>query len=507
MTADGSLAAIFILGLLLSFALDYGVRPRPQSKRAFSHLVVHAGIWCLGFALELLLFQRPWFGLFNLLGIQLLLIIVSNMKLHFLREPFFYTDTEYFLDAIKHPRLYIPFFGVLNTILGFAVYGVAAAIAYYFEPAYPRWGIAALLSAVVGALLLVMAGRVARVALSFEPAADLQQMGFVPAMWRYAQAERQTLQLQAQAPFAQPWQAPEVLPHVVMLQSESFFDPRRYYPDWVRSDVLAHFDELAAAGQRGLLHVPSWGANTVRTEYAVLSGLAPSLLGVHQFNPYRRLAKHQVPSVAQYLRSIGYRTVCVHPYAATFYRRNKAMPALGFDEFIDIDAFTKADYFGAYVSDQALGQKVGECLQHEQSQPLFVYVITMENHGPLHWENVSTAEREMLLTQVDLPKGCDDLAAYVRHLKNMDTMLANLSTTLSTLDRPAGLCVFGDHVPIMSSVYKQLGEPEQATDYLLWGTGGGQDGVITSLNASELSSLFLQKMGFVPNAHILSVRP
>ncbi|WP_269900163.1 LTA synthase family protein [Paenalcaligenes faecalis] len=499
MTADGSLAALFAVGLLLSLALDYAARPRPQRGRAFSNILIHTGIWCLGFALELVLFQRPWFGLFNLLGLQLLLIIISNMKRHYLREPFFYTDTEYFFDAIKHPRLYIPFFGVLNTVLGFAAYGVAAVLAYVFEPGYSLlalgWVLLGLIG--VGAALLYMARPVERADLHFIPEADLPRFGFIPYLWRYAQAEQhKPLIPPAAQPFAQSWQPPAVLPHMVMLQAESFFDPRRYYGELVRAEVLQHFDALAVSGQRGLLQVPSWGANTVRTEYAVLSGVAPALLGVHQFNPYRRLAMHQVTSVAQYLRSIGYKTICIHPYAASFYRRDKAMPMLGFDEFIDISAFSAADYFGAYVSDQALGQKVIEQLQATSSQPLFIYAITMENHGPLHWETVSTSEREALLKQVDLPKGCDDLAAYVRHIQHTDQLLAQLRSCLTTLDRPAGLCLFGDHVPIMSSVYKQLGEPERATDYLLWHSQGLQHQPSAELAAKELSIQALQAFGF-----------
>ena len=493
---DWVLFSVVGLGFKLSLLLDYVAKPRPKVVRNWRNLFSHSGLWCLGFALELVLFQRPWFALFNLLGLQCLLIIISNMKQHYLREPFFYTDVEYFWDAIKHPRLYIPFFGVGNTVLGFVVYGVAAALAYHFEPSHEHWAWSAGLLAGAGGVVLLLAGSLARSQPVFEPAADIHTMGFTPAMWRYAQAERQDLDLQDQAPFAQSLHAPACLPHLVLVQSESFFDPRRYYAQYVQPTILQQFDHLAAEGQRGQLQVPSWGANTVRTEYAVLSGLEPALMQVHQFNPYRRLSKHIVPSLAQYLRSIGYRTICVHPYAATFYRRNKAMPLLGFDEFIDIQAFTKDDYFGAYVSDQALGQKVTELLQQQTAQPLFVFVITMENHGPLHWETVTAEERTQLL-QHALPKGAEDLAPYSRHIVHTDQMLAQLCSSLSQLDRPASLCLYGDHVPIMSGVYQQLGTPDGATDYLIWNTDGlKHQSETTDLKAEQLATTWLQAAGW-----------
>ncbi len=497
MAIDLALIALVLTGLKVSILLDYTARPRPLVLRSLRYMCVHYGIWCLAFAFELILFQRPWFALFNLLGLQSLLIIISNMKQRYLREPFFYTDTEYFWDAIKHPRLYLPFFGIGNTVLGFAIYGVAAVLAFYFEPAHAEgWRVAAELS-VMGGIALVLGGGFLRSAPSWDPSDDIHRMGFTPALWRYAQAERVDLDLNAHAPFAKAWQAPVVLPNLVMVQSESFFDPRRIYGDYVQPQVLQQFDQLAAEGQRGALQVPSWGANTVRTEYAVLSGLDPALLQVHQFNPYRRLSKHVVPSLAQYLRSIGYKTICVHPYAATFYRRNKAMPLLGFDEFIDIKAFNKDDYFGAYVSDQALGQKVVDLLQSQTEQPLFVFVITMENHGPLHWESVTAAEQAQLLKQ-PLPQGAEDLAPYVRHIQHTDQMLAHLRDSVANLKRPTGLCLFGDHVPIMTGVYQQLGEPDGSTDYLMWSNQPSLSTTQQDCAAAELAPQWLTRMGFTP---------
>ena len=47
-------------------------------------------------------------------------------------------------------------------------------------------------------------------------------------------------------------------------------------------------------------------------------------------------------------------------------------------------------------------------------------------------------------------------------------MLAALRETLRTHVRPACLCWYGDHVPIMPSTYARLGEPAGETVYCLW---------------------------------------
>ena len=46
-----------------------------------------------------------------------------------------------------------------------------------------------------------------------------------------------------------------------------------------------------------------------------------------------------MPTIASYLRDLGYRTICVHPYPSTFYGRDRVFPVLGFDEFVDLESF------------------------------------------------------------------------------------------------------------------------------------------------------------------------
>lgn len=501
-------------------------------QRGWPAFCIHVGIWMAAFGLELALFQRPWFGVANLLGLMLLLAVINNTKFAMLREPFFYPDFEYFTDAIKHPRLYLPFFGVRNALLGVAAYGVMLAAGlllegplnlqplsavYAFMPVFVQ----TVLDNRLGWLLLCVAGflvcgtallRLANrrpIAITFNAAHDLTTWGLLAALWRYRQAEGDKLHLDAHGPFtdvsmsSRPAVAAPVTaspkPDLVVLQCESFFDVRRAYRE-VRPEVLSTFDALCAGAMgHGRLHVPAWGANTVRTEYAVLSGVDPALMGVHRYNPYRRLGQHAVATMAKYLQDRGYKTICVHPYSVSFYRRQHSFPAMGFDVFLDIDDFKGKERFGPYVSDKAVADKVIELLAEPSGQPLFIYVITMENHGPLHWESVGEKDQQQFFRQA-LPAGCNDLLAYVRHIANADNMLRQISTAMNASSQPAGLCVFGDHVPIMPTVYASLGEPDGTTDYFYWANHvAGLDKPLNAhacdLHAHELARKFLNSMG------------
>jgi hypothetical protein len=72
----------------------------------------------------------------------------------------------------------------------------------------------------------------------------------------------------------------------------------------------------------------------MRAEFAVLTGVPESALGYDRFNPYYALARVPIESQVWRLRRAGYRTICLHPFDRRFFRRDLAMPALGFEQFL-----------------------------------------------------------------------------------------------------------------------------------------------------------------------------
>lgn len=463
-------------GLLLSFAALALLRPAlpPPWRWQARGIAVHLGLWLLAQALLTLLLGRPWFAMALALAVLMLIVQVSNAKFHSLREPFVFQDFEYFTDAIRHPRLYIPFLGWWKFAAIAAAVLAALIVGLWLEPAAPgRFALDGQLAAVLplagfGLGLLVLCGRGGRP--SYEPGSDMSGAGLLASLWDYARAERQPLVLPVTtwAGMAPPAERPDF----VVVQSESFFDARRLFSG-IRPELLAEFDGLRREALAwGPLRVPAWGANTVRSEFAFLSGADEAQLGVHRFNPYRQLLRGEVATVVTVLKAAGYRTVCVHPYPASFYGRDRIYPHLGFDEFIDIRAFATAERYGPYVADQALAAAV-EALLAKATQPLFVFVITMENHGPLHLEHADAGDHPALYRSSP-PTGCDDLTVYLRHLRNADRMAGQLRRMLLTHRRPARLCWYGDHVPIMEQVYRRLGEPSGLTDFLIWSNRPGE---------------------------------
>jgi len=496
-----SVLAASLAGLVLSVVIERLMMPRPSLIKPWAAWALHGGLWLSAHAALTLVLGRPWFAAAAVSAFMLMLVLVNNAKFKALREPFVFQDYEYFTDAIRHPRLYIPFLGWWKFLGAVAGFVLAVGIGLWGEAAPEQrfaWsgqlgGIAVV--AGVGLVLLFVATR-RPLPVSFDPDKDVKTLGFLAFLWRYAEEESTSLAVASPFDFllAEPIQGD--LPHLVAVQSESFFDPRLLYPG-IRNDVLAEFDRLRDdAVAHGKLKVPAWGANTVRTEFAFLTGIAEDRLGVHRFNPYRAVAGGLgLPSLATYLKRLGYRTICIHPYPASFYQRDRVYPRLGFDEFLDIRAFDDTMRFGPYIGDAAVADKVAALLR-ESRDPVFVFVITMENHGPLHLERVAPGDIDALYTAAP-PDGCDDLTIYIRHLRNADQMIAKLRQTLDRCERPASLCWFGDHVPIMPSVYETFGAPNGDVEYVFWSNKNPPRPRVVNLVAHDLPMAWLRGAGLI----------
>jgi hypothetical protein len=467
-----------VLGLLASVFIEQSVQPRPKWlwQRDAGSISVHFGLWLAVFAIEFLQFRRPWMSTAIVSVIYVVMVLINHAKYQALREPFLYQDFDYFVDALKHPRLYLPFFGVwkiigcvsaLILVLWLSVQlEDALTVRYAVSQVWLTFAVVVLVS-----IMLLWAGNSSlakgKVA-SFNAKEDIVEFGLLGSIWRYGQAERKP-PVNLGGLSSLPLDSTGQHSHVIVVQSESFFDPRHDYSQ-IKPQVLQHFDRVCAQSeQHGRLAVDAWGANTVRTEFSFLTGIKTQAVGVDQFNPYRRLINEKTPSVVRLMKQRGYRTVCIHPYPASFYRRDRVFPLLGFDEFIDIQSFDPATKEGQYVSDAAVTDKVVEILAEAElkTEALFIFVITMENHGPLHLEALTIEAQQQWLAQ-KIPADCEDLSVYLKHLANADQMINRLTNTLTAIERPGILVWYGDHVPIMAKVYDVLGLPDGLTDYFIW---------------------------------------
>jgi hypothetical protein len=245
---------------------------------------------------------------------------------------------------------------------------------------------------------------------------------------------------------------------VVLLQLESFFDARRL-GSFVPADLLPNYDRCVAGSiAHGELVGPAYGANTVRTEFAALTGVPETVLGLDRFNPYAAYARVPIDSIAWRLRAAGFRTVCIHPFAGSFYGRDRVMPNLGFDEFLDIGAFSRYDPGTTYMSDLTVIREIERVLA-ENGPRTFVFAITMGNHSP--WL------RPTLGPAPNLPRGVA-FSRFLSGLAETDMALGAMTDLMRRHWRQGIFGAFGDHMPSFPALYNRVGHVSRATDYVMW---------------------------------------
>src|ERR1700722_19607920 len=436
-----------------------------------------------------------------------------------LREPAMFTALSELPQLFTHPQLYLPFAGTGFVVVGAATTALAALALLIAEPAVtPPHPLAALALTGLVAFLLWQVGRepwlgavartLRRLRPSGEPFADAARLGPVAMLIVHgiiARGERPARRARLAAP-AIGSGVSEARP-IVLVQCESFFDARRALPLLPR-DFLRGYD-AASCESYGRLTVPAWGAHTMRAEFAVLTGIEDAALGYDRFNPYHALVRGPIASQVWRLRAAGYRTICLHPFDRWFFRRDLAMPALGFEAFLGRETLG-GSRTPPYFSDPELARHILRILDAEGPRT-FIFAITMGNHGP--WFQsfsppagstlgstslVNEAKQDVdsriksgqggieagAVIGVETPERAEMLR-YLDGLRRSDEMLRILIDGLERRRGEALLGFYGDHLPSLPRAFAHLGFDDWRSDYAIWSVAGSLRGC-RDLPAHEL---------------------
>jgi phosphoglycerol transferase MdoB-like AlkP superfamily enzyme len=244
-------------------------------------------------------------------------------------------------------------------------------------------------------------------------------------------------------------------PDIVLWLGESFFDPG-VIAGVDTCDVLPTFCQLTSSQLRSNINVPTYGGNTTRTEFEVLTAIPFAMLGGRDY-PYVTSVHRPFDSIAQTLKQSGYHNIAIHPHHKTFWQRHRAFPLLGFDEFLgekDIKGY-KRD--GVWISDNSLADQV--MLQLDKAQkPTFLFAISMEGHGSFGSQDKIDEDRVNAIKALEgvENKGDRMWREYIYHARNTARALKRLKTYIEQRSRPTLVVFFGDHLPGLSPLYQQV---------------------------------------------------
>ena len=428
---------------------------------------------------------RPIFTGALLISLGAGFALADRTKREVLREPVVFSEMSELPHVFTHPQLYLPFAGPA-LVIGGAAAAIALCVALLsLETAL--WEPDPSLLLVYGGLVVAGIWLISRQPTLGTAAAALRELGATGEPFRdaatlgpfamvltygvIARAERASRRARHAPPPVPALGRARSQPAVplILVQCESFFDARRLSP-MIPQGLLSGFDACCGnGGTFGRLEVPGWGANTMRAEFAVLTGIPESDLGYDRFNPYHAFARAPIASLVWQLRGQGYRTVCLHPFDRSFFRRDLTLPALGFETFLGIETLGGSRR-PPYYSDPELADHVLRVLDAEGPRVL-IFAITMGNHGP--WREAGPPINPELRRNFDgtgLPQG-GELLRYLDGLRQSDEMLQILLTGLQRRQREGVLSFYGDHLPSLPKAFRHFGFEEVGSDYVVWRAG------------------------------------
>ncbi|MCS7205757.1 MAG: LTA synthase family protein [Leptospiraceae bacterium] len=255
-------------------------------------------------------------------------------------------------------------------------------------------------------------------------------------------------------------------PNVILVLNESFWNPKKAKLLSLKNDPIKEI-ELSKKAFEGELIVPNVGGGTANTEFEVLTGLRLNLLP-EGISPYTGFINQYLYALPFVLKERGYKSIAVHPNFGWFYHRIDVYHFLGFDIFFPLESlpFIPNYYEGVILDDKAYDFVVS--LLEKEHQPLFAFLITIQNHFPYPITNVPTD----MLDGIKLPQDyfIDEYEQklFFQHLfflrrSNLD--LIQFLNKLQNQKEPVIVISFGDHLPPFSKeFYQKIGLTDNYLD-------------------------------------------
>lgn len=234
-------------------------------------------------------------------------------------------------------------------------------------------------------------------------------------------------------------------PNIIVIMDEAFSDLAVLGDINTNQDYMPFIHSLQKGAENtvtGTLHVSVLGGNTANSEFEFLTGSTMAFLPQGSV-PYQQYVQNKMPSMASYLKELGYQTIALHPYHASGWDRKRVYPLLGFDEFLSIRDFSSAKKIRNYVSDEACFDKMIEIYENkEEGQPLFLFNVTMQNHSG-YTEAFDNFTPEITVEGITAKA----LPMYLSLMRETDRALEELISYFEQEDEETMIVFFGDHQP------------------------------------------------------------
>ncbi|AYM57380.1 cyclic beta-1,2-glucan modification protein [Agrobacterium fabrum] len=293
-------------------------------------------------------------------------------------------------------------------------------------------------------------------------------------------------------------------PDVIMLMSESLWDPTRLENVELSADPMP----TIRAKQSGNVFSPEFGGMTANVEFEALTGFSNAFLPYGSI-PYQQYIRRPVPSLASFFRGEGYSAIAMHPFQEWFWNRKQVYKNFGFEEFRSEETLPAMEKRGNFASDDALMNEIMATADTAKN-PLFLFAVTLQGHGP--YEAARYAENTIDVTGGLSASASQALATYSQGVVEADDALLKLMRWAKKRDRETIIVLFGDHLPPLGQTFVESGympgmvasrrapldvmKKEHETPLVVWSSKKGVRKNIGTISPALLPYHVLKTAGF-----------
>ncbi len=257
-------------------------------------------------------------------------------------------------------------------------------------------------------------------------------------------------------------------PNVIYVQLESFNDPAYIGTASVSQNPLPVFTKLKEDFTSGTFTVPVVGGGTANTEFEVLTSMSTEFFGTGEI-PYTTILDNKTcDSMAYNLRANGYNASALHDNDASFYGRNQVYANLGFNRFVPLEYMYNVEYNSkGWAKDNILISNITDCMKESQERD-FIFTVSVQGHGKYPTDTVVDDNFKVGIeggTQEEI----NEFDYYISQINEMDQFIANLISSIETINEPTIIVFYGDHQPALSYDETDLdGISLYETEYVIW---------------------------------------
>lgn len=266
---------------------------------------------------------------------------------------------------------------------------------------------------------------------------------------------------------------PEVMPNVIVILSESFFDATRLTGVTYDRDPVENYHALQAEGISGRFYSHYLGYGTGYIEMSMQTGIGELDLDAGTnicFMPdetYELLDSF----AEQYTKLGGYTAEMLHAYDDSLYNRTVTYPRMGYSKSLfskdirDLGLEWNGNLYGGYYMKDSY---FFTAVLHEMREinnagnKAFLYGITMENHQPFNPDKFNGVSQVKVTAPKLKRSELEILKVGIEGIVRADAALGELTDALRDYPVPTIVAFFGDHRPTLAmpngrTVYAQLG--------------------------------------------------